>query len=216
MDTARPLLRGWSHAFATWLAVAGVVALILLARGDHIKQLSLLLYGACMVLLFLVSGLYHCWRWSPTLQATWKRFDHANVFVMIAGTYTPVAINILSGWTRVATLTTSWGMALMGVALVLWNVRLPRLITTTLSLLMGWISLVIAPALVARVGWVGLAHLFTGGALYSLGALAYALRRPRLWPRVFGYHEVFHLLVIAATVAFFAFMVQEVVPLPRY
>jgi len=212
---SRPLLRGWSHALTVVPAGIGGAVLVSRAAGDHLKQVSFALYGASLVLLFAVSAAYHCWTWSAAPQALLRRWDHTNVFVVIASTYTPVAITALGDWLRLATLGTVWGMALLGTLLVTLRVRLPRLLQTGLYLATGWVSLVIMPAMLARVGWAGLAYLGTGGALYSLGALTYAARRPRLWPRVFGYHEVFHLLVVAASLAFYAFMLRHIVSMPR-
>lgn len=211
----RPLLRGWSHAVAAVPAGLGAAALVAHAHGDHLKQLSLGVYGAGLALLFAVSALYHCRVWSPVLAAWLRRVDHANVFILIASTYTPVAVTVLSGWGRLVALGTVWTTAAAGMALVLVSERLPRLARTALYVGAGWASVLLMPATFARVGWDGLAYLATGGVLYSLGALAYAAQRPRLWPRVFGYHEVFHLLVLVASAAFFAFMAREVAPLPR-
>lgn len=208
-------MRGWSHALAAAPAVFGAAILVALAHGDHLKQVSLAVYGAGLALLFSVSALYHCRQWAPALAARLRRVDHANVFVVIAGTYTPVAVTVLGGWGRLLALGTVWGTAAAGMALVTFAARLPRLGRTALYLGAGWASVLLLPATYARVGWDGLAYLAGGGVLYSLGALTYAAQRPRLWPRVFGYHEVFHLLVVGASAAFYVFMAREVAILPR-
>ncbi len=211
----RPLLRGWSHAVAVVPALAGAVVLVVATRGDPAKQVSLAVYGTGLTLLFAISALYHRGGWSPSWRAAWRRIDHANIFIVIAATYTPVAVNVLDGWLRVAVLVTIWVTALIGASLVAAPIRLPRAAAVTLYIAVGWLAIVITPALYARVGLAALCLLLAGGVLYSLGATAYALRRPRLWPRVFGYHEVFHLLVIAASASFFVFIALTVVPATR-
>ena len=136
----------------------------------------------------------------------WRRVDHANIFLMIAATYTAVAVIILDGPTRVVLLAAVWVAAVTGILLSVLPLKLPRGVYVALYLVTGWIAIVVLPTLIQRVSSTALVALLAGGGLYSLGALAYAFRRPRLWPRVFGYHEVFHLLVIAATALFFTFV----------
>ncbi|MBV9101394.1 MAG: hemolysin III family protein [Candidatus Dormibacteraeota bacterium] len=211
----RPLLRGWSHAVAVVPALTGAIALVLLTRGSPGKQMSLLVYGAAVTLLFTVSALYHRVPWSPPWRAVWRRLDHANIFVVIAATYTPIAANMLDGWLRVAVLTGIWLAALCGASLVAAPVELPRPVMAAVYVGVGWLAILIIPVLYTRLGALGLVMLLGGGALYSLGAVMYALRRPRLWPRVFGYHEAFHLLVIAATAVFFMVIAATVLPAGR-
>jgi hemolysin III len=212
LQAQRPVLRGWSHAIAVIPAVAGATALVVAARNDLAKQASLIVYGLGLTLLFAVSALYHRGRWSPRVRAVWRRADHATIFVMIAATYTPVAATLLTGWPRVALLAAVWTLAVTGAVLVATPVTLPRYVLVLLYIAVGWTVVFAIPALAANLGPDGMAYLVAGGALYTTGAVMYALQRPRLWPRVFGYHEVFHLLVIAATAVFFAFIAGRIVP----
>ncbi|HYL72427.1 MAG TPA: hemolysin III family protein, partial [Candidatus Dormibacteraeota bacterium] len=182
----RPLLRGWSHAVAVVPALAGATVLVVLARGDPAKQVSLLVYGAALTLLFTISALYHRVPWTPAWRSVWRRLDHANIFIVIAATYTPIAANMLDGWVRVAVLAGIWAAALTGASLVAAPLALPRPAMVALYIGVGWLALFIIPMLYTRLGPLGVALLFGGGALYSLGAAMYATRRPRLWPRVFG------------------------------
>jgi hemolysin III len=213
-DAVKPLLRGYSHAVAAVIAGVGTVVLLALTAGDTPKLISVLIYGLSLVVLFAVSALYHVGTWTPRRRALLRRLDHANIFVLIAGTYTPVAVNVLGGGWRIAVLVTLWGAALCGAVAVAPVLRIPRWVLTGLYLLMGWVGLLVMPQVASRVG-AGVLLLAGGGALYSVGAVMYALRRPRLWPRVFGYHEAFHLLVIAASGLFYAFMVACIVPHER-
>lgn len=211
----RPLLRGWSHVVAIAPAAIAAVLLVLAGPRDAGVRAALSLYGATMILLFSVSALYHCGPWSPRVRAVWRRVDHATIFLMIAATYTAAGVVILDGATRVVILAVVWAAAVAGMVVNVLPMRVPRGVAVLLYLCTGWIAIVALPVLVQRVSNTALTLLLSGAALYSLGALAYAFQRPRLWPRVFGYHEVFHLLVIAATAMFFAFVALVAAPHAR-
>src|SRR5579884_979112 len=182
----KPLLRGWSHAVAIAPAAAGTAALIVIARGDPLKQVTLGVYGAALTLLFAVSALYHRGRWSARMQALLRRIDHADISLLIAGTYTPISVVLLDGAARVMLLCAVWTAAIAGMVIALSGLRLRAGQLALLYIGTGWIAVAALPALYGRVGAAGLALLGCGGVLYTLGALAYALRRPVLWPRVFG------------------------------
>ncbi|HLZ07006.1 MAG TPA: hemolysin III family protein, partial [Chloroflexota bacterium] len=202
----RPVLRGWLHALAIGPAVIGTTILVGAAPGDSVKQLSLLIYGATLIWLFTVSAVYHVGTWSTERRATIRRLDNANIFVMIAGTYTPIVVTILSDFARVAMLAAIWTLALAGVVVVVRRISMRHGILIGLYLALGWLAVFVLPLLEQRVGWGGIATLAAGGVFFSLGAVAYGLKRPRLWPAVFSYHELFHLLVLAASASFYLFM----------
>ena len=206
MTPPTPLLRGWSHLVAIVPAAIAATVLVLSGPRDAGQRAALALYGTALILLFTVSALYHRGPWSPRVRAVWRRVDHANIFLMIAATYTAVVVILLDGPMRIALLAAVWVAAGTGIVLSVLPLKLPRGVYVGLYLLTGWIAIVVLPTMIQRVSSVALVALLAGGGLYSLGALAYAFRRPRLWPRVFGYHEVFHLLVIAATALFFTFV----------
>ncbi len=211
----RPLLRSYSHAAAALAALAGTVALVWLSAGDWLKQVSLLVYGATSVLLFTASALFHTVGWSPRWHRTLRRLDRASIFLAIAGTFTPIVYNLLPEPRRTGLLLLVWGLAGLGAAAVAPVLRTPRGLVVALYLGLGWIALALIPALLAACGLNAVLLLALGGWLHTAGALVYALRRPRLWPRVFGFHEVFHLIVIAANAVFFVFMLLCIVPFPR-
>jgi len=215
VSTARPLLRGYLHAGAALLAVLGGTYLVMLSDGDVPRQLSMLVYGASLTLLFGVSAIYHMHAWTPTPGVILRRIDHANIFVLIAATYTPLAFNLLSGWWRVGILVGVWGAALVGVGAAAAGVQLHRGARAGLYVGMGWIALVAFSQIPAALPWLAVTLLVTGGVLYSAGALFYALRWPDAWPRVFGYHEVFHLLTIAAAAVFYVVVLVYVIPAAR-
>ena len=215
-EPQKPLLRGYLHAGAAVLALIATIALAVLSAGDRPKQVSLLVYGASSIVLFGWSALYHLGHWSPRVRAVFRRIDHANIFVLIAGTYTPMAFNLLTGWARITLLALIWGLAALGMAAAAPALRIPRQVLAGLYVAMGWVALAFIPQIVGAVGLGAMLLLALGGALYTLGALAYAFRWPNIWPRVFGYHEVFHLATIFANAAFFVFMLTQVLPFVRH
>ena len=209
---AKPLLRGYLHAAAAIAATTIGTLLILAARPDVLKQVTIGVFCGSSVLLFGTSALYHIGRWGPARAAMLRRVDHSNIYVVIAGTYTPVCVNLLSGWVRPVVLVAIWAAAAAGVTMVTRSVRLPDGAVAAVYVGMGWLGLAAAPGIVTAVGAGGLLMVLGGGALYSIGAAAYAWKWPRLWSRVFGYHEVFHLFTVLASAMFFAFMATQVLP----
>ena len=212
---ARPLFRGYLHAGAAVVAALGGTYLVALSGGDRPRQLSMIVYGTSLTLLFAFSAVYHVHTWAPARRAILRRIDHANIFVLIAATYTPISFNLLSGWWRVSVLGAVWGAALVGVGTAVAGVKLRRWARAGLYVGMGWIAAVALGQISAAVRWPAIGLLITGGVLYSLGALLYARRWPDPWPLVFGYHEVFHLLTIAAAIAFYVVVLVYVLPAPR-
>ncbi len=200
------MLRGWSHLIAVVPATVAATLLVLSGPRDAAQRAALAVYGAALILLFAVSALYHRGPWTPRVRAMWRRADQATIFLMIAATYTGAGVIVLDGGTRIAVLAAVWTAAIAGIVLSVLPIRIPRAVTVLLYLGTGWIAVAALPVFVQRLSTTALALLLSGGALYTIGALTYALRRPRLWPRVFGYHEVFHLLVIAASALFYLFV----------
>ncbi|MGI8847984.1 MAG: PAQR family membrane homeostasis protein TrhA [Candidatus Dormibacteria bacterium] len=209
--SVKPLLRGWLHAVAAVWAAVGLVVLVVLSRGDITKLVTLSIYGVALVLLFGVSAVYHIPNWSPPRRRVLRRIDHANIFLLTAGTYTPVATVLLRGGFRVGILVAIWSVSAAGIVLTAGLIPSHRRLLALIYVASGWIAVFVGPQLIAAGGTATLL-LLAGGVLYSLGALAYALKRPQIIPRVFGYHEVFHLAVVAASVCFYVFMLVAVVP----
>ena len=212
---AKPLMRGWSHAAAALVAIAGLVALIVITRQDTAKLISMTIYGTALVLLFGVSATYHIFKWPPAAKDWLRRADHATIFVFIAATYTPLVFNVLDGWWRIGVLAAVWICAVAGVAGAAPFLRIPRQLLASLYLAMGWVAVIALVPLTAALGWAAALLMALGGLQYSLGAAAYAFKWPRLWPRVFGYHELFHLAVISASVTFYVIVVHYAVPYHR-
>jgi hemolysin III len=196
--TARPLLRGWTHLIAFGLMLVAGPLLVTGARPD--ARWFVAAHVSSLTALFGVSALYHRKLWQPSARALMRRLDHATIFLLIAGTYTAVGGLALprssAGWL----LATVWIGAVAGAAVqIAWPHR--RVLAAGSAVVLGWVVVPALPRLVDALSSAQLALLVAGGLLYSAGAVAYATKRPRLAPRVFGYHEVFHLLVIGAAVA---------------
>ncbi|HEV2236435.1 MAG TPA: hemolysin III family protein [Ktedonobacterales bacterium] len=214
-EPPKPLLRGWSHALAAVVAVALTIALCWASRGDPPRLVSMLIFGLSMVELYALSATYHILPWPAPIKRVFRSIDHANIFVLIAGTYTPLCFNLLHGWVRVALLATIWSLALIGIGLAVFASRIPRWVNAALYVGMGWVAVLAFPAFAPAVPWAALATLVLGGVLYTIGALIYSLKRPNPFPRVFGFHEVFHLFVIAGSAAFVVAIWAWALPFPR-
>jgi len=206
-----PRLRGLLHAHAAWVAVGASVALVALAPTGPARVASVI-YGAGLVAVFSASAVYHRWRGDPRYKPWLRRLDHSTIFIFIAATYTPVAILVLDGPVQTVVLISAWAGAAAGVAMSLAWIDAPRWVQAACYLSLGWVAIVAFPQIPDRVGLAPFVLLAVGGALYSIGAAVYALQRPNLWPRTFGFHEVFHTLVIAAAVVHFIAMAGWVVP----
>jgi hemolysin III len=203
-DELRPLLRGMSHAYAFWVALVAAATLTVLA-GPGVPRVAALVYGVGLCSLFAASGTYHRWRWDPRWRPLLRRIDHSTIFVFIAATYTPVALLVMHGTLRWAILAAVWAGALAGVVLSVAWIDAPRALQALCYLVLGWVAIAALPQLVGALDLTPLVLLGLGGVLYSLGAVVYARQRPDPWPRVFGFHEVFHVLVVlAAAVQFTA------------
>lgn len=210
MTAAVPRLRGVLHLWAFWVALVAASALVVAAAGATARAAAAI-YGGGLCALFGGSALYHRWRWSPRWRPLLRRVDHGTIFVFIAASYTPPALLVLTGSLRWIVLAMVWAGALAGVAFSVAWIGAPRGLVAGCYLALGWVALIAAPQLIARLSPAPLALLAAGGAFYTLGALVYAARRPDPWPRVFGFHEVFHAFVVAAAAAHFAAMAGWVV-----
>jgi hemolysin III len=212
MDVSeRPRLRGVFHQYAFYAAVVAGLALVLVA--DSLRaQLAMLVYAVALASMFGVSALYHRVTWRSARIRVWmRRLDHSTILLLIAGTYTPFALLAFDGWVADAVLVTVWAGAAAGLVLNLAWVDAPKWLTTVVFVALGWVGVIAVPELV-DVGVAPTVLVFVGGALYTLGALAYATRRPDPVPLVFGYHEIFHVLVVLAAAAHFVAIAGFVLP----
>ena len=193
--SVKPRLRGWLHAGTAPIALAAGIVLVALAP-THLGAVGGAVFLAASVLLFGTSAIYHRFTWGPRGEAVLRRMDHANIYVFIAASYTPMALMMLTGGSRVALLVMVWASALGGLAFRLFWLSAPRWLYTALYLVMGW----------AATGWMGSFYasgglavvllILGGGAFYTGGAIVYGRKRPNPFPHWFGFHEIFHACTI--------------------
>jgi hemolysin III len=200
-----PRLRGVTHAYAFWCALVAAVALIAITPGGA-PRAAAAVYGAGLCALFGGSGLYHRWRWHPRWRPLLRRIDHSTIYVFIAACYTPVALLILDGATKWVVLGIVWGGAALGVAFSVAWITAPRALCSATYVALGWVALLCVPQLSAALPLTPLILIASGGVLYTIGAVIFALGRPNPWPHTFGFHEIFHVFVILAAVAHFVAM----------
>jgi hemolysin III len=210
--SAKPKLRGVSHQWAFFVSLATGLVLILLAPNGQ-ARLAAGIYSLSVCALFGTSAVYHRVNWRSLSARRWmRRLDHSMIFVLIAGTYTPFALLALDGKLATAILIVVWSGALAGVVLQLIWVDAPRALSAIVYIAMGWVALAAYPQMIDKVGITGTALITAGGILYSVGAIIYATKRPNPAPKVFGYHEIFHALVIAAAALHYAVVALIVLP----
>ncbi len=207
----RPALRGVSHRVAAVLAVPAGVGLVMAAPAGR-ARVAAAVFGVCIAAMLTISAVVHHRRWPPRTTEVLFRLDHTGIYLAIAGTATPIGMLALHGWHRDVVLWGIWAAAVVGIAIEWLPFRTPRGVAHTLYLVMGWATVPFVSAVVAERGWVAGALLLAGGALYTVGAIVVAVGRPDPVPHVFGYHEVWHLLVVLAVVLHYAMVGVVLVP----
>lgn len=195
-DPSAPILRGWFHLVAFFISLPAGVALVLSASGVRAK-VAASIYSVTLAALFGTSAAYHRGTWSPRAKQTMRRMDHSMIYLLIAGTYTPIALVALHGTLAMVLLTAIWAGAALGVALKVTNAHL-KSTSGALYIILGWMALLAGPAMVRNLPTAGLWLITAGGIVYTVGAIVLFKRKPNPSPRVFGYHEVWHTAVVAA------------------
>jgi hemolysin III len=200
---AKPRLRGVFHQYAFFFFLACGIALVATAASDRIR-LAVSIYAATVVALFGVSALYHRITWPPRKRRLMRQLDHSMIFLLIAGTSTPFAALVLSKPLSQIMLYVVWVGALAGICMKFVWIDAPRWLVTGLYLALGWVAVAAVPQIIGQLGMLATCLLCAGGGLYTIGALIYAKRWPDPRPKSFGYHEIFHILVIGAASCHFA------------
>jgi hemolysin III len=200
LDEVKPKLRGWMHAASAPLTLAAGIVLVVLSPTAS-TRIGSAVFATSALVLFTVSGIYHRGTWSPKVWRFLRRFDHANIFLLIAGSYTPFTLILLHGADRLVLLSVVWTGAVLGVLFrVLWN-DAPRWLYTPIYIALGWAAVFYFGDFVDTASTAVLVLMAVGGGLYTLGGVVYGIKRPDPFPRWFGFHEVFHTLTIAAFVS---------------
>jgi hemolysin III len=211
----REPVNGLTHLVGGLLASVGLVVLLATAAsaGRMDQLVAFGVFGFSLIALYTASALYHLLPLSPASVARLRRADHITIFLLIAGTYTPFCLLALDGGWRVGLLGLIWGLALCGVLLKLLWMDAPRWLSVTLYLGMGWVAVIAAPALFRAVPTGGVVWVLGGGLVYSAGALIYGLKRPNPVPGVFGFHELWHVFVVAGSACHYWAVLWYIAPL---
>lgn len=192
----KPTWRGWIHTGILPIAIAGGIVLVVLADGLVAKVASAVFFAGS-VLLFGTSAIYHRFNWSPKVKLALKRFDHANIFLLIAGSYTPITLLALPEDKGLILIVAIWTVALLGIGFRVFWIGAPRWLYVVIYIAMGWAAVVYLPELLAA-NLVMMLLILIGGLLYTLGAVFYAMKRPNPFPGHFGFHEIFHTFTVLA------------------
>ena len=204
-------LRGFLHGAAALAALLGA-AILAIRASDERHLVAGLIFGLSLAAMFTVSSLYHSVGWEGQRKAFLQRLDHSMIFLVVAATFTPFGVVVLDGWLRVILLALVWSGAIVGIALKFALRRVKTGLSVLIQHSMGWTSLVAMPLIWRRVGPMAVLLVFAGGVCYTAGTVIFATKRPRLFPRVFSYHELFHVLVVAGSTLHFLAVLWYVMP----
>lgn len=206
----RDPISGLIHLVSAALALIGLVFLVIAGRGNALRELSLVIYGLSLITLFTASTVYHLVRMPDASTSRLRKFDHSAIYVLIAGTYTPICLNYFSGFLRWGFLALIWGFALVGVVVKLFVIKAPRWVTAGIYLVMSWMALLVIKPMLEVIPTGGLLWMLAGGLLYTIGAVIYITKKLDLVPGVFGFHEVWHVFVTLAALCHFIMIYKYV------
>lgn len=202
-----------THFIPFVAAIVGLLFIILWTKSDLSKLITMTLYGFSVIILFGASSLYHWIKTTPSKELILRKIDHIAIYFFIAGTYTPVLYFGLSGAWKWSMLISVWTLAVIGMILKIWFINIPRHISTTFYLSLGWLALVPFLQLINNLPLGAIILMIVGGVAYTVGAVIYATKWLNLFPNRFGFHEIFHLFVLAGSASHFAMMVIYIIPL---
>ena len=208
-------VRGFLHGGAAIVSLAGLVTLVVKTAWDTPRMLSMAVFGSAMVALYVTSSLYHSVPWKERWKRRMQRFDHSMIYLLVAGTYTPIAFNVLTDEWKWITLAVVWSIAVIGILQKMLFPRIRNWLSITLYMVMGWFAVIPVRELFDRLSFPAMVLLILGGFFYTVGMILVVTKRPKLFPNVFSYHEVFHVLVISGSTAHFLMILCYVTPIPR-
>jgi len=212
-ERLRDPVSGLTHLFSAILSLAGLIFLLVLAWGDKGRVASLDIYGASLVLLFSASATYHMVKGREELIEALRKFDHAAIYLLIAGSYTPLCWNIFTGFWKWGLLGIIWGMAIIGIIVKMFIIRAPRWVSAGIYLLMGWLAILGLKEILSTLPAGAIAWLAAGGIIYTLGAVVYITKKLDFIPGKFGFHEVWHIFVMLGALAHYILIAAYVAPL---
>lgn len=202
MEKQKPILRGWSHQ-AMFFVALGACSLLIAKSVNTAQYISTIIYSIGLLMMLGVSAFYHRIHWEPRKRDLLGRLDHSAIYVMIAGTCTPITLLVLNGDSGTTLLISIWSVAAIGILKSIFFPNLPEMVSALIYLIPGYMVLPYLSELMPKLGVSNIVLLIVGGALYTIGAIFYGLKRPGRNAKWFGYHEIFHLLVCVAAVLHF-------------
>ena len=208
----REPINGLTHFFTAFAAIGGLIALLIIGWGNIGKTISLAVYGVSVVLLFAASATYHLVKARPPVIEILRKFDHAAIYLLIAGSYTPICYNMFTGFWKWGMLIIVWSFALIGIGIKIFIIKTPRWVSAGVYLAMGWMCIVALKEMLTMLPVGALIWLAIGGIVYSLGAVVYATKIFDFYPGKFGFHEIWHIFVILGALAHFIAIVTYVAP----
>jgi hemolysin III len=208
----REPINGLTHFFTAIAAIGGLVALLVIGWGNIGKTISLAVYGVSVVLLFAASATYHLVKSRPPVIEILRKFDHAAIYLLIAGSYTPICYNMFTGFWKWGMLIIVWSFALIGIGIKIFIIKAPRWVSAGVYLAMGWMCIVALKEMLTMLPVGALIWLAIGGIIYSLGAVVYATKIFDFYPGKFGFHEIWHIFVILGALAHFIAILAYVAP----
>lgn len=208
----REPVNGLTHLIATGVALIGLIVLLVIGWGQIGKVVSLTIYGISLILLFFASGIYHSIKASPKALVKLRKFDHSAIFLLIAGTYTPICFNMLEGFWKWGLMSIVWGLALTGVGVKIFFIKSPRWVSVVVYIVMGWLCIIGIKEIVAALPVGAIVWLAAGGIIFTLGAVVYVTKTMDFVPGIFGFHEVWHIFVILGALAHFIMIAYYIAP----
>jgi hemolysin III len=205
-------VRGFLHGSAAMLSLVGAIMLWREARGEIGMQIAVLVFAASLIGLFTVSSLYHSFPWQLRWKRRMQRLDHSMIYLVVAGTYTPIAMAVLDGWWLTASLIASWGIAVGGIVQKVFWPRVADWVSIAMQMVQGYLALPVLGAIARTLPPEALLLVVLGGIFYTVGMVLFVTHRPHLWPRVFSYHEVFHVFVCAGSALHYAAILTYIAP----
>jgi hemolysin III len=212
LQKLREPVNGLTHFFTTIAAIGGLVALLVIGWGNVGKTISLAVYGTSVVLLFAASTTYHLVKANPKVIEILRKFDHSAIFLLIAGTYTPICYNMFTGFWKWGMLIIVWSFALIGIGIKIFIIRAPRWVSAGVYLVMGWMSIAAIKEMLTVLPTGALIWIAVGGIIYTFGAVIYATKIFDFFPGKFGFHEIWHIFVILGALAHFIAVLVYVAP----
>lgn len=209
MDKVKPVLRGHFHQGMFFISLGACAVLITLSK-NNLELVSMIVYSLAVLIMFGISTIYHRITWTPEQRQLMKRFDHAGIYIMIAGSFTPVCLLVLQEETGKNLLLFIWIIAIFGILQSIFFVNLPKMVSALLYIGMGFLILPYLSLLIPGLGALNVSLLIAGGVAYVIGAIAYGLKKPVFRPNIFGYHEFFHIMVSIGAILHFVMIYRLV------